>query len=145
MTTPTQEAIARVRELMADATPSPWHVLGNQGTALWAGDSIIASHHGARKLHRLARADALFIAAAINALPAILAAAEEAEGLRAALVDAVAFLEMDTEANKPGTDLYAWIDAARALTAAPLQTTGDTVGVSNPQPPRSADSTGKAG
>jgi hypothetical protein len=53
-------------------TPGPWRLIGKQGTAIWAGDSIIATVEGARAFHRIARANAQLIAAA----PELLAAAQ---------------------------------------------------------------------
>ena len=56
------------------ATALPWRVLGNQGTALWAGDTIVSSAVEARTHHRMARADAEYAAHAANAYPKLVAA-----------------------------------------------------------------------
>jgi hypothetical protein len=55
----------------AQHTPGPWGLIGKQGTAIWAGDSIIATVEGARAFHSIARANAQLIAAAPDLLAAL--------------------------------------------------------------------------
>jgi hypothetical protein len=52
-------------------TPGPWTLIGKQGTAIWAGDEIIASCNGARSFHKIARANAQMMAAAPDLLEAL--------------------------------------------------------------------------
>lgn len=49
---------------MSEFTRGPWELVGLQGTAVWAGDKIIASVAAARVNPKQARADARLIAAA---------------------------------------------------------------------------------
>jgi hypothetical protein len=50
--------------MSAKHTPGPWSLIGKGGTAVWAGDEIIAQMNGARAYHSIARANAQMMAAA---------------------------------------------------------------------------------
>ena len=52
-------------------TPGPWSLIGSKGTAIWAGDEIIAQVNGARAFHKIARANAQLMAAAPEMLDAL--------------------------------------------------------------------------
>ena len=55
---------------MGTHTKGPWELIGAQGTAIWAGDKIIASMSETRSNHAQARIDARLIAAAPDLLEA---------------------------------------------------------------------------
>jgi len=57
--------------MSAKHTPGPWELIGKQGTAVWAGDKIIAQMPRARIDHRQSRIDARLIAAAPELLEAL--------------------------------------------------------------------------
>ena len=63
-------------------TPGPWQVLGKQGTAIWAGDVMVAQMSNPRENHSEARANAVLMAAShdmLEALQAIVISLVEAD------------------------------------------------------------------
>ena len=80
--------LAELRRLLADGTPGPWSTVSGAGNVWHFRDEgapvVVAGHQCAAP--RVP--DALLIAAAVNALPALLDAAEERDDL-AAKLDAV--------------------------------------------------------
>lgn len=74
--------IAELRALLARATPGPWHLCDDGETSKCADESGLTTAHtkGCHAPHRKnAAAHAALIAAAINALPALLDAVEAAQ------------------------------------------------------------------
>jgi hypothetical protein len=68
----------RERRMEAKHTATPWTLIGKQGTAIWAGDEIVATVEGSRTNHATARATAEFIVLACNAHDDLVAALKEA-------------------------------------------------------------------
>ena len=78
----TPETFAELRRLLDAATPRPWSTVSGAGN-VWhfpgdAPPTVVAGHQRAPRVP-----DAILIAAAVNALPALLDAAEECDALRA--------------------------------------------------------------
>jgi len=82
--------IAALRALMAKATPGPWATESEEALKVKDsnGDSIAMmywTHLRGRRISEEVSANASLIAAAVNALPALLSLAEDAARMRAAL------------------------------------------------------------
>jgi len=85
-------------------TPGPWTLIGKHGTAIWAGDAIVAQVTGARAFHPIARANAELIASAPDMAARI-------ERLEAALREFIKADKWEMSLN----DWEAMQNAARAL------------------------------
>ena len=88
--------LAELRQLLAEATEGPWFVASREGDDeawwIWADRdepfTVAQASYGGpdnRTDGEAEEADAALIVAAVNALPALLAAAEERDRLRAAI------------------------------------------------------------
>ena len=103
----TPETIAELRRLLADGTPGPWSTVSGAGNVWHFRDEgapvVVAGHQCAAP--RVP--DALLIAAAVNALPALLDAAVERDALLAIIDDARHALSADGPKVEPARQVLA--------------------------------------
>ena len=101
------EALAELRRLLADGTPGPWSTVSGAGNVWHFRDegapTVVAGHQCAAP--RVP--DALLIAAAVNALPALLDAAVERDALLAIIDDARHALSADGPKVEPARQVLA--------------------------------------
>lgn len=88
------------------ATEGPWCVIGKQGTAIWAGDTILAGMTAARTNHRQARKDAELMSAAPTLRDELRRAYVEIDQLREALAERVVREVIDPATSKPENSLF---------------------------------------
>ena len=90
------EALAELRRLLADGTPGPWSTVSGAGNVWHFRDEgapiVVAGHQRTPRVP-----DALLIAAAVNALPALLDAAEERDALAAERDAAIDVAHLDRQ------------------------------------------------
>ena len=103
----TPETVAELRRLLADGTPGPWSTVSGAGNVWHFRDEgapvVVAGHQCAAP--RVP--DALLIAAAVNALPALLDAAVERDALLAIIDDARHALSADGPKVEPARQVLA--------------------------------------
>ena len=98
--------LAELRRLLDAATPRPWSTVSGAGN-VWhfpgdAPPTVVAGHQRAPRVP-----DAILIAAAVNALPALLDAAEERDALLAIIDDARHALAADGPKLEPARQVLA--------------------------------------